>query len=228
MRPILHYHPLSSCCHKVLIALYELGIEFEPRLLNLGDASQRDDFVALWPTGKMPLLQDGIQVIPETSIIIEHLVQSHGRPDQTLIPQMAREALEVRLMDRLSDLYLMTPMQAIVGDRLRAESDRDTLAVEKARNTLSTTYQLLEQKLIGRRWIAGAAFSMANCAVAPALFFATTLVPIPQELPLLASYFERLMERPSVKRTLDEAKPFFEFYPYRDAIPSRFLAETGG
>jgi glutathione S-transferase len=226
MQPILHYHPLSSCCHKVLIALYELGIEFEPRLLNLGDASQRDAFIALWPIGKMPLLQEGSQVIPETSIIIEHLVQAYGPPDQTLIPRNGNDALEVRLMDRLSDFYLMTPMQAIVGDRLRAESDRDRHTVEKARTTLSTTYQLLDQKLTGRRWIAGDAFSLADCAVAPALFFAATLVPIPKECQRLGAYFERLVERPSVKRTLDEARPFFEFYPYRDAIPLRFRAEA--
>ncbi|RYH20697.1 MAG: glutathione S-transferase family protein [Alcaligenaceae bacterium] len=225
MSLILHYHPLSSCCHKTLIALYELGVEFEPRLLNLGDPAQRNDFMALWPTGKMPLLQDGFRVVPETSIIIEYLVQRYA-PSQALIPPDVEDALEVRLLDRLSDLYLMTPMQAIVGDRLRAEEDRDSCSVEKARATLSMAYGLLDQKLIGRRWIAGDGFSMADCAVAPALFFASTLVPIPDECQLLSAYFDRLMERPSVARMLDEARPFFEFYPYREAIPARFLNQT--
>lgn len=45
----LHYHPLSSYCHKVLIALDVLGIEFDKRLLNLGDPAGRAAHLALWP-----------------------------------------------------------------------------------------------------------------------------------------------------------------------------------
>lgn len=220
---ILHYHPLSSCCHKALIALYELGVPFEPRMLDLGDEAQRNAFLALWPTGKMPLLQDGDRVVPETSIIIEYLAQRHAPAGQHLLPADAEAALEVRLMDRLLDLYVMTPMQAIVADRLRGEDDRDPLAVEKARATLSTAYGLLEQRLQGREWVAGAAFSMADCAAAPALFYASTLVPLPAGHVRLASYVERLYARPSVARTLREARPYLRFYPFHEAIPARFL-----
>lgn len=224
----LHYHPLSSCCHKALIALYELQTPFEPRLLNLGDPEQRTNFIALWPSGKMPLLQDGPRTIPETNVIIEYLVQQHAPAHQTLIPQDPGQALEVRLMDRLSDLYVMTPMQAIVADRLNAEADRSAHAVTKARATLAMAYGLFNQKLNGRPWLAGDDFSMADCAAAPALFYATTLVPIPAEHTLLADYFERLVQRPSVARTLNEARPFFQYYPYREAIPARFLQAPAG
>lgn len=224
----LHYHPLSSCCHKALIALYELQTPFEPRLLNLGDPEQRKHFAALWPSGKIPLLQDGERVIPETSVIIEYLVQRHGAAHQTLIPADPVQALEVRLMDRLSDFYVMTPMQAIVADRMSAQADRSAHAVNKARATLAMAYGLFNQKLNGRAWLAGEDFSMADCAAAPALFYATTLAPIPTEHPLLADYFERLVQRPSVARTLDEARPYFDFYPYREAIPPRFLKASAG
>lgn len=37
----LYYHPLLSFCHKVLVALYEHGVDVEKRLLNLGDAGER-------------------------------------------------------------------------------------------------------------------------------------------------------------------------------------------
>ena len=52
----LFSHPLSSYCHKVLIALYELDLPFEAKLVNLGDPQEREAFHALWPTGKIPLL----------------------------------------------------------------------------------------------------------------------------------------------------------------------------
>lgn len=218
----LHFHPLSSCCQKVLIALYELRVPFEGRLLDLGDEGERREFVGLWPTGKMPLLRDGARVVPETSIIIEYLVQHHAAGGQALLPADPEAALEVRLMDRLLDLYVMTPMQAIVADHLRAEPDRDPIAVDKSRGTLAMAYGLLDERLAGRDWMVGPHFSMADCAAAPALFYAFTLVPPGARHQRLAAYFERLLLRPSVARTLDEARPYFAFYPFRDALPARF------
>ncbi|MES2635562.1 MAG: glutathione S-transferase family protein [Pseudomonadota bacterium] len=224
----LYFHPLSSCCHKALIALYEMRIPFERHLLNLGDEQERSDFVALWPTGKMPLLQDGDRVVPETSIIIEYLTQHHAPAGQRILPSDPDAALEVRLMDRLLDLYVMTPMQAIVGDRLRAEADRDPTGVAKARSTLAMAYDMLEQRLAGRTWAAGEHFTLADCAAAPALFYATTLVPLTQAHPRLAAYFERLVGHPAVARTLEEAKPFLQFYPYKEAMPRRFMPQAEG
>jgi glutathione S-transferase len=218
----LYYHPLSSSCWKVLIALYESGTAFEPKLLNLGDPQEREAYLALWPVGKMPLLLDGERVVPETSVIVEYLAQREPAGAGRLVPQDAAQALEVRLMDRLLDLYGMMPMQAIVADRLRAEADRDALAVEQARGTLATLYGVLERKLEGREWMAGETFSLADCTAAPALFYAFTLVPLPPGHPQLAGYFERVLQRPSVARVLQEAGPFFRFYPFHDALPARF------
>jgi glutathione S-transferase len=219
----LHYHPLSSCCHKVLIALDELGIELDKRLLNLGDAAERAAFLALWPTGKMPLLEDGGRAVPETSIIIEHLQRHHAAPGRTLIPPDADAALEVRLWDRLFDLYVMTPMQACTDDLLRAPAERDTLGTARARERLLQAYTMIDHQLQDRPWVAGTAFSMADCAAAPALFYAVTYVPLQPAHERLAAYFERLLQRPSVARTIDAARPFFRYYPGRQGLDRRFF-----
>ena len=219
----LHFHPLSSYCHKVLIALDELGIQVDKRLLNLGDPAERAAFLALWPTGKMPLLIDRGEVVPETSIIIEHLQRQHAAPGRTLIPNSADEALDVRLWDRLLDLYVMTPMQALTGDLLRAEGERDPIGVARSRDMLRSSYAMLERHLGGREWLAGGAFSMADCAAAPALFYAVTYVPLAPEHRHLAAYVERLLERPSVARTIDEARPYFKYFPGRAGLARRFF-----
>ena len=219
----LHYHPLSSYCHKVLIALDELGIEVHKRLLNLGDPAERAAFLALWPTGKMPLLVDQGRVVPETSIIIEHLQRQHAGAGRTLIPHDADAAQEVRLWDRLFDLYVMTPMQAVTADLLRAEADRDPLNVTRARDMLLSSYAMIDQHLEGRNWVAGGAFSMADCAAAPALFYAVTYVPLSPQHVHLAAYFERLMDHPSVAATIDQARPYFKFYPGRAGLSPRFF-----
>ena len=224
----LHYHPLSSYCHKVLIAIDELGVELDKRLLNLGDAAQRAAHFALWPTGKMPLLVDRGRPVPETSIIIEHLQRHHARPGRSLLPDDPDEALDVRLWDRLFDLYVMTPMQTFTADLLRAESERDPLAVSRAREMLLSSYAMIERRLEGRTWVAGTAFSMADCAAAPALFYAVAYVPLPAQHPHLADYFERLMTHPSVARTIDDARPFFKFFPGRAGLSRRFFEPEGG
>jgi glutathione S-transferase len=160
--------------------------------------------------------------VPETSIIIEHLQRHHARPGRTLIPHDLAEALDVRRWDRLFDLYVMTPMQAFTADRLRAEGERDPQSVAKARDTLLTAYALIDRQLEGRTWVAGDAFSMADCAAAPSLFYALTYVPLLQQHGRLSAYFARLMDHPAVARTVDEARPWFQFYPGRGGLSRRF------
>lgn len=222
----LHYHPLSSYCHKVLIAIDILGVEVHKRLINLGDPAEREAFLALWPTGKMPLLVDRGRPIPETSIIIEHLQRHHARHDHALIPHDHDAALSVRLWDRLFDLYVMTPMQAFTADLLKPESERDARSVARAREGLRTAYAMIDRQLQGRTWIVGDAFSMADCAAAPALFYAVTYVPLPPQHEHLSAYFERLLDHPSVGATIEQARPYFRFYPGRAGLSRRFFDPT--
>lgn len=219
----LYYHPLSSYCQKVLIALDELGIEVDKRLLNLGDPAERLAFLALWPTGKMPLLVDDGRAIPETSLIVEHLQRHHAGADRTLVPHEPDAAHAVRLWDRLFDLYVMAPMQALTGDLLRPEGERDAFGVARAREGLASAYVWIDRHLEGRTWVAGDAFSLADCAAAPALFYAATYVPFAPDQPNLAAYFERLVVRPSVARAIAAARPYFAYYPGRSGLASRFF-----
>ena len=220
---VLHYHPLSSYCHKVMIAIDILGVDVDKRLLNLGDPAERDAFLALWPTGKMPLLVDQGKPIPETSIIIEHLQRHHARRDHMLIPPDPGAAVSVRLWDRLFDQYVMTPMQALTADLLKAPSERDASSVARARADLTTAYAMIDRQLGGRTWMTGEVFSMADCAAAPALFYAVTYVPLSPQHARLSAYFERLMAHPSVAATIEQARPYFKFYPGRAGLSPRFF-----
>lgn len=214
----LYYHPLASYCWKVLIALYELGTPFEKRLIDLGDPTQRAELSALWPLCKFPVLRVDGRVIVESSIIVEYVALHHGETLGALFPPDAAGALDVRLWDRIVDNYVHAPMQELVLSRLQG-SVADT---SRARGTLVTAYELLEQQLSSGDWIVGNAFSAADCAAAPALFYALTIEPLPDRCSRLRDYFERLVERRSVKRTLDEARPYFASYPFERDIPARF------
>jgi glutathione S-transferase len=220
----LHLHPLASYCHKVLIALYENDTPFIAEIVNLGDPNAKARFTQLWPTAKIPLLEDqqNNRVVPETSIIIEYLDRNF--PGRTpLLPTSADACLEARLWDRMFDLYVMAPMQQIVANRLRPEKERDQRGVDEATAALLSAYEMIERHMTQRRWAIGDAFSIADCAAAPALFYSSIIVPFPSALTQLAAYFERLIARPSVARTINEAKPYFQYFPFIESMPARFL-----
>ncbi|MES2016458.1 MAG: glutathione S-transferase family protein [Pseudomonadota bacterium] len=215
----LYYHPLASYCHKVLIALYEHGTYFERRIIDLGNEAERAELAVFWPLVKFPVIRDHARsrTVPETSIIIEYLDQ-HFAGEGRLVPIDAQAALEVRLWDRLFDNHVQGPMQEIVANSFRAVQ-RD---MGRERGALATAYNMIDAHMAGRTWAGGDEFSMADCAAAPALFYAMTLVPFGPQCVQLHAYFERLMVRPSVRRVMDEAKPYFAMYPFADAIPARF------
>ena len=220
--PILHAHPLSSCCQKVLIAARVLGVALDERLLNLGDPAQREALDARSPAGKMPLLVDQGRAIAETSIIIEYLQHHHAAQSAPLIPAGLDAALAVRFWDRFSDFYVMTPMQALTAELLKPEDRRSEDASATARTRLLRSYAALDQQLDGRTWLAGDDFSMADCAAAPALFYAIAYVPVPDRDRHLLAYFERLMAHPAVAAVVDAARPWFKYFPGRAGLASRF------
>ncbi|PDS77350.1 glutathione S-transferase family protein [Rhizobium sp. L43] len=228
MSLVFYGHPLASFCHKVLIALYENGTPFDNRIVDLSDENSRADLFRFWPIGKMPLLRDEARdsTIPETSIIIEYL--EHYYPGRgRLLPLEIDRALQVRLWDRFFDHYVQTPMQALVSNRRRPEGTADEIETAAARAMLATAYAMIEKQLADKPWITGSDFTMADCAAAPALFYAETLVPLSEDQPNLRGYYDRLLARPSFARVLEEARPYFKFYPYHDRLPARFRDAAG-
>ena len=222
----LYIHPLASFCHKVLIALYENDVPFRSVTVDLGDPGSAAELLAHWPVGKIPVLHDSARdrVVAETSIIIEYL-QEHYPGPVPMLPDDAGALLDARLWDRFFDLYVSQPMQKIVTDRIRPEGASDAFGVAEARRTLDVAYAMIEQRIADRQWACGEVFSIADCAAAPGLFFASIVHPFAIGQENLAAYFERLLARTSIQRVLAEARPYFPLFPYRDAMPARFLGE---
>jgi glutathione S-transferase len=220
----LYLHPLSSFCHKVLIALYENGTPFRAETINFGDAQSTGALREKWPLGKIPVLHDGgrDRNVAETSIMIEYL-QIHYPGPVRLLPDDAEACLHVRLWDRFFDLYVSAPMQRIVAERLRPDDAKDEFGVAEARRTLDTAYVMIERQAADDGWIAGGQFSLADCAAAPALFYGSIVHPFGAQQTRLRGYFERLLARPSVRRVLAEARPYFTMFPYRQEMPKRFV-----
>jgi glutathione S-transferase len=210
----LYYHPLSSFCQKVLIALYEAKAPFTPQIVDLRDEAERAAFLKVWPIGKFPVLRDEVRerVVPESSIIIEYVAQ-HYPGKSTLVPKDRDEARQMRLRDRFFDLYVNMEMQKVIGDRLRPADKKDPFGVEQARAKLLTALDLVEKQVGAGKWIMGETFTMADCAAAPALFYANMVVPFMETHKNLAAYCKRLAKRPSYARVQKEAKPYLAMVP---------------
>ncbi len=214
----LYFHPLSSFCQKVLVALYENDTPFEPQIVDFGNQADAAALREIWPIGRFPVVRDLAKdrTIPESSIIIEYLDQ-HYPGKIRFIPADADPAGQVRLRDRFYDLYVNVPMQKIVTDRLRPAGKNDPHGVEDARAVLRTALGMIEQEMATNAWAVGETFTMADCAAAPALFYANQVMPFANTHRNAAAYFDRLMQRPSFARAIAEAKPYFDLFPKHPA-----------
>jgi glutathione S-transferase len=208
----LHYHPLASFCWKVLIGLYENSTPFEGVIVDLGDPGSREAFLRISPFGKMPALVDQGrgETVFETTIILDYLDQHH-RWLTRFIPDDPDAARQARLWDRIFDTYVHQPMQQVIANRIRPPGTADAYGVEQALGQLAQAYDYLEPR-VGEGWMC-AEFGLADCAAAPALFYADKVAPFRDSHPRLAGYLARLEARPSFARVLEEAQPYFHMFP---------------
>jgi glutathione S-transferase len=210
----LYFHPLASFCHKALIAFYENGTPFESVIVDLGDATSSAAFRAVWPMAKMPVLRDDARdrTAAESTIVVEYL-DAYYPGTTRFLPVEPDGAWQTRMWDRFYDHYVQEPMQKIVTDRLRPAGTNDAYGVERAKTELHEAYAVIEREIAAKTWMVGDAFTLADCAAAPALFYASTVVPFGETQSKLAAYLGRLMARPSFARVLEEAKPYFRLFP---------------
>ena len=208
--PRLYAHPFSSYSQKALIALYENQTPFDYR--NLEDPQANAELTRLWPMRRFPVLVHGGRTIVEATCVIEYL-DLHFPGPAKLIPDDRDTALEVRMLDRVFDHYVSTPQQKVVLDRLRPEAERDPCGVRDAFAMLEASYAWLDERLAGREWAAGNAFTLADCGAAPFLFYVDWTLPIDARFSHVRAYRARLLARPSVKRAVDEARPYRAYFP---------------
>jgi glutathione S-transferase len=192
----LYYHPRSRYSQKVLIALYEKELPFTPVMLYPGDPAERAELRKVTPIGKVPVLvlDDGWK-IPESTIIVEY-IDPRGRGPR-LIPEDPDLARQTRFYDRVTDLYITESL----GTLAREPDAADRVA--RAKDHLESMLTGFDAHLAGRPWVMGDSFTLADCALVPALSNHRGLYPI-DRWKTVAAYLERALERPSVARVRRE------------------------
>ncbi|MGE0869071.1 MAG: glutathione S-transferase family protein [Kofleriaceae bacterium] len=188
----LYYHPRSRYSQKALIALYEKQMSFTPIVLFPGAPADRAELCKLTPIGKVPILEldDGWR-IPESTIIIEYIDPRGAGP--RLIPEDLDLARQTRFYDRITDLYVTESIGTLVREPDAAAR------VAAATERLEAMLVGFDARLAERRWVMGDAFTLADCALIPALANFRTAYQIDRWKHVTA-YLERALQRPSVAR----------------------------
>ncbi len=210
----LYYNPISTYSQKVLLAFYEKGIEFEPNIVNLMDPESGEEYRKVYPMGKIPcLVLEDDHIIPESSIIIEY-IDSMGEP--RLIDGDAEQTRKIRFKDRMFDLYLNDTVVTLLFQSMKPEDQKDQERIDTAKFRIDTMYSFMEHEFGQQPYANGDKLSMADCAAAPALFYAEMLAPF-AEYKNISAYWERLKERASVQKTHADAKPIVEEFMRKNA-----------
>jgi len=205
----LYYHPLSAYSQKVLIAIYEKGAHFTPKIVNLSNDAERASYRKLYPMGKLPLivLNHG-PLIPESSIIIEYLDSLGGKRMISKDPDVARKT---RFKDRLFDFYLTESVASLFKESRKPPEEQDTAKIETAQYRVRAVYDFIEFELGQQTWANGEEFAMSDCAAAAAFFYASSIMPY-DDYPNVTAYAQRLSKRDSVKKMRAEAAPHMEAF----------------
>lgn len=204
----LYGHPFAAFVWKALIAAYERDVPFEFCMVDPDHPENSMRIAELSPTGQFPALTDGAREITQSNAVIEYLDRFGQAP--TMVPADPDAALAARMLASIFDSYVAEPMQQVVAEALRAPEQQDPLRVSEAKARLDKSYAWLSAR-IGAGWANGAGFGIADCAAAPALFYADWVHPLPDG-PLKA-YRVRLLGHPAVARVVDEARPYRAFFP---------------
>lgn len=209
-----YYHPISSYSQKVMVALYEKGLDFEPELVALMNPEARRKYREIYPLGKVPalLLDDG-HLIPESSIIIEYL---DTLAEPKLIYGDAEQRRKIRFKDRMYDLHLNESVSTLIFQDMKPESERDQERIDQARFRIETMYGFMEEEFGKQPFSNGDTFSMADCAAVPPLYYAQLKAPF-NEYRNISSYWDRLASRPSVRRVMEDADPHVKGFFGQDA-----------
>jgi glutathione S-transferase len=195
---------LSNFATKSRLVVYEKGLNIEMAPIPGGSLGS-PEYAKINQLGKTPTLDADGLVIPESEVINEYLEDKY--PNPPLLPKTPEGRAKVRIFTRFHDLYLEPPLRALFG-QMNPKTRDEKVVTEKVTDFKHRLDQL--EKMLGDGGYAcGPEFTLADCALAPTMFFVTNLMPAFGVKPLdghpkIAAFWTHVQTRPSVKKALGE------------------------
>ncbi len=195
---------LSNFASKSRIAIYDKGLNIEIAAIPGGDLKSAE-YRAIYPLGKTPSLEVDGTIIGESEVINEYLEDKF--PNPPLLPKSPEGRARVRTITRFHDLYLEPPLRTLFG-QMNPKTRDEKIVGEKVEDIKNRLGQL-EKMVSPEGFAAGGEFTLADCALAPTMFFMNQLggffgIKPAENHPRTEGWWKRVQERPSVKKTLGE------------------------
>ena len=186
---------------KISLALHELGLAHERVEVDiLARENRQPPFLAINPTGKLPVLDDDGFVLWESNAILSYLGRKHV--EKGLWPTTPKEDADALRWLFFEISMLQPPVADIWGERWLMPrfmgGAGDEALVEKALPTVQRPLKVLDGHLAGREFMLGK-FSLVDCAVAPVLNMLAVSAVKFDEHANVQRYFERVSGRESFK-----------------------------
>lgn len=195
---------LSPFAARCRIQIYAKGLSVE--CVEPPGGLGSDEWRRLNPIGKVPALNADGTVVPESEVICEYLEDAH--PEPALRPGNALDRARMRFISRFIDLYLMPPMTTLFGQV--NPKTRDAKLVGEKQAEIAMRLDQLEPFLDGRSFAIGDGLTLADCALAPVIFFLVRMAPMFgggdafAMHPRLAVAWRTQQAHPAVTRVLEE------------------------
>ncbi|WP_114814253.1 glutathione S-transferase family protein [Paraburkholderia kururiensis] len=190
---------------RALWGLKEVDADFEFVSVNLREGEhKRPEFLRINPAGKVPVLVDGDQIIPESAAIVLYLADKY--PEKGLMPVDLSERAQAYRWTLFAVTELEQPLWRITRHTLLYPPEKRSPAdIELAREDFRTMAVILEKHLDGREFIIGNKLSVADCVTAYLIDWANELKLL-DTFPQLQAYLERLYARPEAPQRIAEAR----------------------
>jgi glutathione S-transferase len=190
----------SINAQKVLWALNELKVAYERIEAGMQFGVVNEPFYRkMNPNGRVPTIDDDGFILWESNAIVRYLSAKHGVG--TLWPNDIRQRADSdRWMD-WATTTLAPPIHPVFWGLVRTPPERrDLKAIEEGARKLNGAFELLEQALVGRDYIAGTSLTMGDIPVGVHVHRWNALPIERPRLPRVQAYYERLQQRPPFKQ----------------------------
>ena len=191
----------SSNSDRVKIALHEKGLSYDRTTLVLAKRDQKQpEFLKLNPYGKVPVIDDGGQILFESCIINEYLEEKYPTP--SLMPKDPYLRGRGRVLVDYALNYIHEPYWALRAEMLKPAGERNNAVAEEKQQELRELMQYLEADLSDKPYFLGE-FSLTDIAIVPRALRMEAYGALPApSLPRLNAWLERMKARPSVRQIL--------------------------
>jgi glutathione S-transferase len=198
----LHYHPFSTFSRRVMMALREKQIAYDPIVVDMVARKHRQQpYLSLNPYGRVPTIEEDGLVLYESTAILNYLEAS--RPQPALVPADLRQRALVDMHMKLCDLQFTRYATTIIFPKRFLPKERwNMAAIAEAKAEIEKHLAVVEQQLAGKSFLVAQQFTLAEICYAPFLEFLPLMEITPP--PGVAAWSERVLSRPSAAETRPE------------------------